>query len=366
MNNPFSPVTGYLALEDGKIFTGYHFGFNGLSTGEIVFNTSMTGYQEILSDPSYAEQIITMTYPEIGNYGCNDLDQESHSVYAKGLVIKNLSHSFSNHLGLYSLADYLLANKVIGLYNIDTRALTRHIRDLGAMRAVICDASYNKENLVDLARNSKSMLGLDLTSLVTRNKPSKIQSGRYKIACLDYGIKDSIINCLKQFDFDITVFPANTRFAELMQINPDGFLLSNGPGDPSSNEAIINEVIKIKNSHKPILAICLGHQLMALACKAKTYKLKFGHRGGNQPVKNLLTNQVHITAHNHGFAVDIDSLPDCLVPSFINLNDNSLEGFFHKELPINCVQFHPEAHPGPTDAMYLFENFYNVVKLNYQ
>ncbi len=365
MSNYFSQSIGYLALESGQVFTGYHFGCKGMQAGELVFNTSMTGYQEILTDPSYARQIVTMTYPEIGNYGCCDKFAESSKVMASGLVIKNLSNEFSNFQAKESLDDYLNKNKVTGLYNVDTRALTRHIRDSGAMRAIISDNSLSKEELVNLAKQSQSMLGMDLTGIVSRRQVNHIQSGRYKIAVMDYGIKNSILTNLQKFDFDITVFPSDSKFDEIAKINPDAFVLSNGPGDPASNKSIIAEVKKIVATQKPVLAICLGHQLCALALGAKTYKLKFGHRGGNQPVKNLLTNQVLITAHNHGFAVDKDTLPNFLRPSYVNLNDDSLEGFMHKDLPVNCVQFHPEASPGPDDALFMFQEFYNVVKLKY-
>ena len=355
------PTKGYLVLETQKVFEGLHFGHRGYSTGELVFNTGITGYQEILTDPSYCQQIITLTYPEIGNYGVNSKFNESSSVFATGLIVKSFNKNYSSYEAEASLEDLMLEHKIVGLSNIDTRSITKYIRDNGAMRAVISDDSQSIEELQKIVLDSPSMEGLDLTAIVSRKNVNHIQHGKYKLAVLDFGIKKSIIENLQKFDFDITIFPANSTFEQIIEINPCAYLLSNGPGDPASNPDIINLVKKIISLNKPILGICLGHQLMSIALGAKTYKLKFGHRGSNQPVKNLINNTIQITSHNHGFATDPDSFTEDMVISHINLNDNSVEGFIHKTKPFICVQFHPEANPGPNDANTIFDDFYQLV-----
>ncbi|MFY9224043.1 MAG: glutamine-hydrolyzing carbamoyl-phosphate synthase small subunit [Blastocatellia bacterium] len=354
-----------LLLEDGTIFNGYSFGKTGKTTGEVVFNTSLTGYQEILTDPSYTEQIVVMTYPLIGNYGVNPSDSESSKPFVKGLVVREYSELASNWQSTKSLGQYLEENNIIGITDIDTRKLVRHIRNCGAMRGIISNQIDDLDVLLAQLRATPEMLGQELATQVSCknkylwSKESKNNSN-IKIIAYDFGIKHNILRSLDRQGFDITVVPAWTSFEEIEQLNPDGIFLSNGPGDPAPLKEIASTIRRLADRY-PIFGICLGHQLLSLAFGSKTYKLKFGHRGGNQPVKNLLTGKVEITSHNHGFSVEIDSLPNELEMTHLNLNDQTLEGLQHKHLPVFSVQYHPEAAPGPHDAAYLFEKFSDEV-----
>jgi carbamoyl-phosphate synthase small subunit len=359
--------TCLLALEDGNTYTGKSFGAEGTATGELVFNTSLYGYQEILTDPSYAGQIITLTTPEIGNYGANDEDMESKRVYARGLVVRHLSKVYSNWRATESLHQFLQKHNIIGISDIDTRAVTRHIRDKGAMRCALTtevgdDLEIAKQKLIETARQSPEMTGLDLTQDVTCDSSYPFGEGNIRVAVLDFGIKQNILNLLAGEGFALTVYPSDTKASTILESKPDGIFLSNGPGDPAACTGVLEELPKLIDAKIPIFGICLGHQLLSIALGARTFKLKFGHRGGNQPVKDLLTGKVEITCQNHGFAVDKDSVPDDLEITHVNLNDGSVEGFRHKKLPIFAVQYHPEAHPGPNDSNYLFARFTDLVK----
>jgi carbamoyl-phosphate synthase small subunit len=353
-----------LALEDGRFFRGFAFGATGTAVGELVFNTSLSGYQEILTDPSYAGQVVTLTYPEIGNYGTNDEDLESTSgrIFARGLVVRNLNKKYSSWRGSKSLPDFLAEHNTIGITGVDTRAITRHIRDKGAMRCAISTEVLDPEALVKTAAAAPQMTGADFTDEVTTPKIYKMGEGKYKVAVLDFGIKKNILRQLALRDLNLTVYPASTKASAILADKPDALFLSNGPGDPAACKEILAQMPSLINSGLPIFGICLGHQLLSLALGAKTYKLKFGHRGGNQPVKDLRTGKVEITCQNHGFAVDTEALPDTLELTHINLNDQSVEGFRHKTLPIFCVQYHPESSPGPHDANYLFERFFDLIE----
>lgn len=353
-----------LALEDGKTFAGRAFGATGTTTGELVFNTSITGYQEILTDPSYAGQVITMTYPEMGNYGTNAEDVESRKIFARGLVVRHLSRRHSSWRASFSLPQYLQQNGIIGIADVDTREITRHIRDKGAMRCAISSEILDPDKLVEVARKSQQMTGADFTTEVTTPEIYKLGSSGYRIAVMDFGIKRSILENLAEQGCELTVYPAHTKAADILSSKPDAIFLSNGPGDPAACKDVLAELPHLVAAKLPMFGICLGHQLLALSFGAQTYKLKFGHRGGNQPVKDLTTGKVEITSQNHGFAVDADSLPSHLELTHINLNDNSVEGFRHKELPIFCVQYHPEASPGPHDARYLFDRFSQLIEQN--
>ena len=356
-----------LVLEDESTYEGKNFGSEGTSFGEIVFNTSMTGYQEIITDPSYAGQIITFTYPEIGNYGTNKNDMEAKKSFAKGIIIKNLCPLESSWRAEDTLDGFLRSQNLIGISGLDTRSITRKIRSIGAMRAGISTEILNPKELHKKVLESPSMLGADLAKVVTttenyRGPMPKIQPA-FPIIAMDFGIKQNILNRLSAFGMAPLVVSATTTFDEIKAINPRGLFLSNGPGDPEPVKYAIETIKKVMDKMNiPIFGICLGHQLLAQAFGAKTYKLKFGHRGANQPVKNILTGKVEITAQNHGFAVDADSLSKELEITHYNLNDNTNEGFRHKELPIFSVQYLPEASPGPHDSDYLFKDFLTLIK----
>jgi carbamoyl-phosphate synthase small subunit len=357
-------MNAILVLEDGSLFRGRAFGYIGETSGEVVFNTSMCGYQEILTDPSYAGQIVVMTYPHIGNYGTNQEDEESPRPYVEGFVAREFSAISSNWRSQESLEDYLKRHKIVAISDIDTRALVLHIRSKGAMRGIISAINENAEQLIEKARSIRSMLGCDLASSVTCRKPyicgdSEAPAGapRFNVIAYDFGIKKNILNNLVNVGCKVTVVPGATSAEDILSLKPDGVFLSNGPGDP---EPLEYATANIRNllGRVPVFGICLGHQLMGLAFGGKTYKLKFGHRGGNQPVKNLGTSKVEITAQNHGFAVDPDSLNIGEIElTHMNLNDQTLEGISHKFIPAFSVQYHPEASPGPHDSHYLFEQF---------
>lgn len=351
-----------LALEDGCTWTGRAFGALGEITGEVVFNTSMCGYQEILTDPSYAGQIVVMTYPHIGNYGTNARDEEADRPYVQGFVAREFSATASNWRSEESLEAYLKRHGIVSISEVDTRALVLHIRSRGAMRGVISSVEHDPEKLVAAARAARAMLGCDLASSVSCATPYRrdavaLSSERFHVVAYDFGLKRSIAENLTRVGCDLTIVPASTSAEEALSLKPDGVFLSNGPGDPEPLDYAVKN-IKFLLGRTPVFGICLGHQLMGLAFGGRTYKLKFGHRGGNQPVKNLFTGKVEITAQNHGFAVDPDSLDAARVEfTHTNLNDQTLEGIRHRDLPAFSVQYHPEASPGPHDSHYLFEEF---------
>ena len=348
-----------LVLQDGTVYHGAAFGHIGETSGEVCFNTGMTGYQEILTDPSYCGQIVTMTYPHVGNYGVNDEDVESGRIQVAGFVVRDGCDTPSNYRATSSLPDYLDRQGIVGIQNIDTRALTRKLRSEGAMNGIISSSGRTVEELLEEVRALPSMAGQDLAQKVTSEASwhwDAAPSGRFRVAAIDYGIKHNILRLLSAHGCDITVFPAQTTAEDILAFNPDGVFLSNGPGDPDAVSYGI-ETVRGLLGRKPMFGICLGHQLLALALDGKTYKMKFGHRGVNHPVKNLLTQKVEITSQNHGFAVDPDALPTSAEITHWNLNDDTLEGFRSEEHSAFSVQYHPEAAPGPHDSRYLFEQF---------
>ncbi len=366
-----------LALEDGTVFEGLSYGATGETFGEVVFNTSMTGYQEILTDPSYRGQIVTMTYTEIGNYGTNNSDVESGKPQVSGFIMREGSRLHSNFRSDSSLSDYLIKHNIIGLVGIDTRALVRHIRSRGAMTGVISTTDLDSASLVQKAKSSPGLVGRDLVREViperVRNWDEPLfrlepgtdappnASGKHPhIVCLDYGMKWNIARHLAERGNRVTILPGTASSQDVMALDPDGIFLSNGPGDPEPLEYAIKTIREVLGK-KPVFGICLGHQLLSLACGAKTFKLKFGHRGSNQPVLNLDNGRVEITSQNHGFAVEESSLPDGLRITHRNLNDNTIAGVAHKSLPAFSVQYHPEASAGPHDSQYLFDQFQSTL-----
>ena len=371
-----------LALANGRIFEGTSFGAQGEADGEVVFNTSMTGYQEVLTDPSYYGQMVVMTYPLIGNYGVNSEDFESDRPHLSAFIIKELSTLPSNWRSQGSLHDFLAKYGIIGIQGIDTRALTRHIRNTGAQQAVLSTKPTNRQKLVAQANRLPSLKGRDLVKEVTCKEPYEWCEGEwelnngetffknappmtsnYFIVAYDFGIKRNILRKLVQAGCRIKVVPASMPAKDVLAMNPSGIFLSNGPGDPAAVKYALKNV-KYLVGKIPIFGICLGHQILSLALGAGTYKLKFGHHGGNQPVINLKTSRVEITAQNHGFAVDATSLSsDCDITS-INLNDNTIEGIQHKSLPILSIQYHPEGSPGPHDSSHLFKEFTELIDIN--
>lgn len=363
-----------LYLEDGASFVGQSLSVQGDSAGEVVFNTSMAGYQEILTDPSYAGQIVTMTYPLIGNYGVNEDDVESPQIHVKGFVVKEFCRTPSNYRATQSLIDYLNKNKIIAIEGIDTRALTRHIRMQGAMKAIISTEDFDPGSLSKKLQNIPPMEGSDWVRTVTTKKkyvwkeetpPLKTEAAastsKYVVAAIDCGIKYNILRILTRLGCEVHVFPASVAAGDIEAIKPDGIFISNGPGDPAA-VGYVAQTVKHFFGKVPVFGICLGHQILGLALGGKTYKLKFGHHGGNHPTKDLLCGRIAITAQNHGFCVDIASLDQGDVELVnINLNDRTLEGLRHKKWPVMSFQHHPEAAPGPHDGQYLFDYFIEMM-----
>jgi carbamoyl-phosphate synthase small subunit len=377
MTSPWKRTKALLLLEDGTLFRGYCFAGHGRTLGEVVFNTSMTGYQEVLTDPSYKGQIVAMTYPLTGTYGINDEDMESAAVQVEGFIVKEYQEFASNWRSNRTLAAFLNEYNKIGIEGIDTRALTRHIRVGGAMRGIIATDTDDVKELMDQVQAYPGLVGMDLVETVTCDKPYVWRHGQrspdaplqwaadhpgFRVAALDCGVKYNILRKLEESDCQVMVFPAHATAEEILAVKPDGVFLSNGPGDPAAVHYVIDTVRDLIGK-RPVFGICLGHQIMGLALGGRTFKLKFGHRGANQPVKDLTTGKVEITSQNHGFCVDPNSLKDISVKlTHLNLNDNTLEGMEHLEAPAFSVQYHPEASPGPHDASYLFERFTKLMK----
>ena len=354
-----------LVLEDGKAFKGVSFGASGERSGEVVFNTSMAGYQEIITDPSYKGQIVAMTYPLIGNYGVNKEDVESRQPFLEGFVVKEYSKIASNWRKEKTLGEYLKENNILAIEGIDTRALTLHIREKGAMKAVLSTDDLNAASLTRKAKSCRGLIGVDLVKEVSSSKKynyTQSKEAKYKVVVLDCGVKYNILRELALNSCNVIVMPAQSTSEQILETGADGLLLSNGPGDPAAVDYVIKTVAKLIGK-LPIFGICLGHQMLGLALGGKTYKLKFGHHGANHPVKDLRTGKVSITSQNHGFCVDIDSLSKKEIElTHVNLNDGTSEGLRHKKFPIFSVQFHPEASPGPRDAEYLFAEFTKLMQ----
>ena len=353
-----------LALEDGRIFRGRSWAADGESCGEMVFNTSMTGYQEVLTDPSYAGQIVCMTYPLIGNYGVNSADEESARPWVEGFVVRESSRVASNWRSEETLAAYLKRWHVVAIEGIDTRALVRHIRAKGAMRACLSSIDLAAESVIEKARQSPSMENRELASAVTTKEPYEVPAEGdelFHVVCYDFGVKRNSLRELTRAGCRITVVPSGTSATQVFDLKPDGVYLSNGPGDPASMNREVAEVRRIAESGTPTFGICFGHQLLGRAFGGETFKLVFGHRGGNQPVKELPAGGVEITSHNHGFAVEAGSLPPEVEVTHINLNDQCVEGLRHKTLPVISVQYHPEAAPGSHDAQHHFQRFIKLM-----
>ncbi len=375
--------SGVLVLENKTIFKGIGIGYQGTATGEVCFNTSLTGYQEIISDPSYAGQIINFTFPHIGNVGTNKEDHESDKIWTKGVIFNTEITNPSNYRSLKKLDNWLKKNKIVGITGLDTRSLTNFIRDKGAPKGTISNNNKGTFNLKKLTNSSikwTGLNGLDLAKTVTTKKKyiwkgfktwkkekgfEKNKKKKYKIIAIDYGIKKNILRYFSNFNCEVIVVPCNLGAEDIIKLKPDGIFLSNGPGDPAATgKYAINIIQKLIKTNIPVFGICLGHQLLALALKAKTKKMKLGHRGANHPVKNLINSKVEITSQNHGFEVVKESLPKNVVMTHKSLFDNSVEGIKLKNKPVFSVQYHPESNPGPQDSHYLFNQFINLVKKN--
>ncbi len=376
-----------LALEDGTVYHGKGFGAEATACGEICFNTSMTGYQEILTDPSYKGQIVTMTYPEIGNYGINSQDIESYQPHVSGFIIRELSPTISNWRSEKTLDEYLVASGIPAIEDIDTRALTKKLRVHGALNGVVSTDDISEEDAIKKAAEWPGIKGTDYAKVVTHDnaftwdelnqtnesftlpqgtetkaKPPSLPPAEVPIVVYDFGVKYNILRCLRRQGFDIQVIPATTTAQEALASKPACLFLSNGPGDPASMDYAVRNVKELIDHGLPTFGICLGHQILGQALGAKTFKLKFGHRGANQPVKDLETGAIEITSQNHGFAIDPETLPNEVIVDRINLNDETVEGLKHRSKPVSSVQYHPEASPGPHDSQALFKSFYNQVK----
>ena len=375
--------TGVLVLENKFVFKGIGIGYQGASTGEVCFNTSLTGYQEIISDPSYAEQIINFTFPHIGNVGTNKEDHESDKIWTKGVIFNSEITNPSNYRSLKNLDGWLKKHKIVGITGLDTRGLTNFIRDKGAPKGTICNNKKGNFNIKKLINNSvkwSGLNGLDLAQTVTTKKKyvwpgfktwkkekgfEKNKKTTHKIIAIDYGIKKNILRYFSNFNCEVIVVPCNLQAKEIIKLNPDGIFLSNGPGDPAATARYAIDIIKkLLKTNIPIFGICLGHQLLALALKAKTKKMKLGHRGANHPVKNLINNKVEITSQNHGFEIIKESLPKNVEVTHKSLFDNCIEGIKLKNRPVFSVQYHPESNPGPQDSRYLFKQFINEIIKN--
>ncbi len=354
-------MQAYLALEDGTIFTGKAFGATGEEWGEVVFNTGMTGYQEVLTDPSYCGQIVVMTYPLIGNYGINKDDFEAKNSFVRGFVVKEECDRPSNWRVSNKINEFLAREGVIGISGIDTRALTKLIRNHGTMRGIISTEVLEPRDLVEKAKQCPQISGQELVPTVATKEIFTVSGSGQRVVLLDFGAKANIVRCLNQRGCEVVVVPPTTSVEEIKALRPEGIMLSNGPGDPTNVPYAIKTVRELIGQY-PIFGICLGHQILGLAVGGQTYKLKFGHRGANHPVKDLQSGRVYITSQNHGFTVDRNSLPADIEVSHINLNDNTVEGLHHKTLPVFSVQYHPEAAPGPMDSEYLFDRFLENMK----
>jgi carbamoyl-phosphate synthase small subunit len=369
-------IPAILVLADGTVFKGISIGASGHTVGEVVFNTSMTGYQEILTDPSYTKQIVTLTYPHIGNYGTNPEDVESNGVYAAGLVIRDLPLLHSNFRSTQTLSEYLSTNNIIAIANIDTRKLTRVLRDKGAQAGCIIAGEVDQARALELAKNFPGLAGMDLAKVVTCAAPyeytepewqlgsgySKAAEAKFHVVAFDYGVKRNILRMLVSRGCKVTVLPAQSTAEQALAHNPDGIFLSNGPGDPEPCDYAISAIQKILETGIPTFGICLGHQLLALASGAKTMKMKFGHHGANHPVQDVETKRVYITSQNHGFAVDAGTLPANVKVTHVSLFDGSLQGIALTDKPAFSFQGHPEASPGPTEMSELFDKFIDIMQ----
>ncbi len=370
-----------LVLADGTTYRGFSFGATGTTIGEVVFNTGMTGYQEVMTDPSYRGQIVTFTYPELGNTGVNPEDEESEAPHVRGVIARNICDRPSNWRSTQSLPDYLKQHNLVGIYGIDTRALTRKLRSIGAMNGAISTATLDPADLLEQVQEAPSMAGLNLVREVTTAKPyewsekteaiwefnetTQPTEPKYTVVAIDFGIKRNILRRLASYGCRVVVVPADTSPEEILKYNPDGIFLSNGPGDPATVVEGIKTTKALLEAQKPVFGICMGHQILGLSLGAETFKLKFGHRGLNQPAG--LRQRIEITSQNHGFALDADSIPDATVEiTHLNLNDRTVAGLRHKTLPLFSVQYHPEASPGPHDADYLFDNFVQAMEKNHK
>ena len=355
-----------LILEDGNIFHGKAFGKIGTTTGEICFNTGMTGYQEVFTDPSYYGQVVIMNNVHVGNYGINEMEVESDSVKVKGIIGRNLEEQYSRFTADHSLQDYFIKQNIVAIDGIDSRALVIHVREMGAMNCIISSENGDVEELKRMLSEQPSMNGLELASAVSTKETYTLgnEDSKTRVAVLDYGIKRNILNCLVERGAYVKVFNAKTPFEELQKFNPDGFFISNGPGDPEPMNYAIDTIKRILEEKKPFFGICLGQQLLALASGVPTFKMHHGHRGLNHPVKNIITGKCEITTQNHGFGVDADAIKkvDNIEITHINLNDDSIEGIRLKDRPAFSVQYHPEATPGPHDSRYLFDEFFKMME----